>query len=210
VRLTASEVVSAYVLPPILAALAARHPEIEVELVASDRVDNLLEREADIAVRMLRPTQGSLITRHLADWPLGFYAHADYLARAAAPVDRRHLAQQRWIGHDQSTQLIDGFRAAGIKVDRSFFGFRCDKQIVGFEALRAALGIGLALVPLAERAAGLQRVLHEQALPALPVWLTAHRELRASPRLRRVFDHLADELVRWGKGPARRAPNARR
>ena len=66
VRITASEVVSAEVLPALLAGLARRHPQIQVELVPGDTLSNLLEREADIAVRMLRPTQGTLITRHIA------------------------------------------------------------------------------------------------------------------------------------------------
>jgi DNA-binding transcriptional LysR family regulator len=110
-----------------------------------------------------------------------------------------NLQQQRWIGFDQSTQMIDGFRAAGFEVDRSFFGFRCDNQIVDFEALRAGLGVGIAMVPLAAREPQLQRVLPELELPVLPVWLTAHRELRASRRLRVVFDALAEGLVAWGR-----------
>ncbi|MBI5254998.1 MAG: LysR family transcriptional regulator [Burkholderiales bacterium] len=199
VRLTASEVVSAHVLPPILARLASQHPEIQIELVASNRLDNLLEREADIAVRMLRPAQGTLITRHLADWPLGFFAHRRLLARRTKPT-RDNLLQQRWIGFDQQMQLIEGFRAAGFEVDRSLFGFRCDNQIVDYEALRAGLGIGIAMLPLAAREPQLVRVLPEIELPVLPVWLTAHRELRASRRLRLVFDALAEGLLAWGQG----------
>jgi DNA-binding transcriptional LysR family regulator len=200
VRLTASEVVSTAVLPAMLVALARAHPEIEVELVASDRLDNLLEREADIAVRMVQPTQGALITRHLADWPLGFYAHRDYLAHAG-PVDETNMAAHRWLGFDQSPLLIEGFRGAGVMVDRHFFGFRCDHQVVNLHALRAGLGIGIAMQPLAGRDRALLRVLPGLPLPALPVWLTAHRELRASRRLRLVFDHLAQALQAWGEAP---------
>lgn len=204
VRLTASEVVSALVLPPMLARLARRHPEIQVELVASNQLDNLLEREADIAVRMLRPTQGTLIARHLADWPLGLYAHQSLLAGRAPPREddsTAALAAWPWIGFDQSTQVIEGFRAAGREVDRRFFHLRCDNQIVAFQALCAGVGLGAALQPLAARQPALVRVLPGLPLPQLPVWLTAHRELRASPRLRLVFDALAQELVAWGRAP---------
>jgi len=200
VRLTASEVVSSQVLPALLAGLAQRHPAIQIELVPSDRQSNLLEREADIAVRMLRPTQGTLITRHIADWPLGFYAHRDLLARAGRLPTPQTLADFRWLGFDQSTALIDGFRAAGFEVDRRFFAFRCDHQIVHLEAVRQGLGIGIVMQPLARRLPGLQPVLPGLALPVLPVWLTAHRELHASRRLRLVWDALAQGLADWGAG----------
>lgn len=194
VRMTASEMMCAYVLPPILAQLRATHPEIEVELVASNRIDNLLAREADIAIRMVRPDQGSLITRHVADYPLGFYAHADYLA-GRPPVTPNTLADHDWVGLDQSPQLIDGFRAAGFAIDRHFFAFRCDNQIVGWEAVRAGLGIGITMQRVAARDPALVRLLPEFVVPPLPVWLTAHRELRATPRMRIVFDALATALA---------------
>ena len=72
--------------------------------------------------------------------------------------------------------MIDGFRAAGLAIDRRFFGLRCDNQAVNFEALRQGLGIGVTMQPLARRRPGLVPVLTELALPVLPVWLTAHRE----------------------------------
>lgn len=200
VRLTASEVVSLDMLPALLADLARRHPQIQVELVPGDALSNLLEREADIAVRMLRPTQGTLITRHIADWPLGFYAHRDLLAAHGGPPTVDTLAQHRWVGMDQSTQLLDGFRAAGFAVDRRFFAFRCDAQPVNLAMVRAGVGIGIVLQPLARRDPDLVQVLPELDLPVLPVWLTAHQALRSSRRLQVVFDALAEGLRDWGQG----------
>jgi len=202
VRLTASEVVSSQVLPGLLAALARQHPTIQIELVPSDALSDLLAHEADIAVRMLRPTQGSLITRHIADWPLGLYARRTWLAQAGAVPTAETLAHFRWVGFDQSTQMIDGFRAAGVEVDRRFFAFRSDHQIVNLEAVRQGLGIGVVMQPLARRLPELVPVLPGLVLPVLPVWLTAHRELRASRRLRVVWDWLAQGLADWGAGPA--------
>jgi len=201
VRLTASQVVSAHVLPPILVRLAQRHPEIQIELVASDTLDNLLEREADIAVRMVQPTQGAVITRHLADWPLGLYAHRDVLAAAGGAITLAHLEQVPKIGFDQSTLMIEGFRRAGFQIDRRFFSFRCDNQLVNLAAMRAGLGVGIAMQPLADRLPELVRVLPELGppmLPTLPVWLTAHSELRSSRRIKTVYDFLAAALSRWG------------
>lgn len=211
VRLTASEVVATQVLPGLLAVLAQRHPQIQIELLPGDTVSNLLEREADIAVRMLRPTQGTLITRHVGDWPLGFYAHHALLARSprlpdSGPPTLAELARQRWVGFDQSPLLVDGFRAAGFEVDRRFFALRSDSQVLNLAAVRAGLGIGVVMVPLAQRLPELQPVLPGLALPVLPVWLTAHRELRASARLRTVFNFLAEALAAWGRGDDPPAP----
>lgn len=201
VRITASEMVSAFVLPSILAELAQRHPEIQIELVASNQISNLLEREADIAIRMIRPTQSALITRHIADWPMGFYARTSYLAHVASPVhltatdDVQKLARYRWIGYDQSDQLVAGFRAAGLPIERSFFAFRSDNHLVNWQALLAGIGIGIGIQWLAARHPDLISVMSEQPLPKLPVWLTTHRELKSSKRIRTVFDSLAASLA---------------
>ena len=205
VRLTASQVVSCHVLPPILAKLAQRHPEIQIELVASDRLDNLLAHEADIAVRMVRPTQAALITRHIADWPLGLYAHRRLLADAPAAAN---LATLRKAGFDQSTEMVDGYRRAGQPVTRQDFHFRCDDQVAYLAAVRAGLGVGVLLAPLARRMPELQPLASDLPLPVLPVWLTAHRALRSSRRLKRVFECLADGLTAWGEAAGMdRAPD---
>lgn len=198
VRLTASEIVSAHFLPAVLAPLRAAHPEIQIELVASNALEDLLARSADLAVRMTRPTEPTLVARRLADWPLGFYAHRDYLARHGVPTPAT-LAQHVWLGEDRGTQLIDGFRAGGFDIGRDFFAWRCDNHLVTWEAVRAGLGIGVGLQALAARDAALHQVLREFAIPPLPLWLTAHRELRDTPRLRLVFEAL---VAAWAAGPA--------
>lgn len=200
VRLTASEMVAAFVLPPILVKLAKQYPEIQIEVVASNHVSNLLEREADIAIRMIRPEQTGLITRHLCDWGIGFYAHEDYLERTVSVPDKSHgafIQQHRWIGLDQSDRFIQGFREAGIKVDRYDFDFRCDNHLVNWQALQAGLGIGVAPHWLAARTKGLIAIPMQQNIPDLPVWLTSHRELKSNQRIRLVFDFLARELVKF-------------
>nr|WP_314857657.1 LysR family transcriptional regulator [uncultured Undibacterium sp.] len=223
VRITATEIVAAFVLPDLVRQLAIRHPEIQIEVVASNQISNLLEREADIAIRMVRPTQSALIARHLGNWPIGFYAHKDYLASmTAAPVtpatrklsssapassasvvapsiDLNALAKYRWIGLDQSDQLIAGFRAAGIHVDKSFFDFRSDSHLVNWQALLSGVGVGIAMRWLAIRESNLIAVLPEQTMPDLPIWLTSHRELKSSKRIRSVFDFLATELKKMAE-----------
>lgn len=194
VRVTASEVVSAYVLPGLLVGLRQAHPEIQIELVASNTIENLLERDADIALRMLRPKQSALVARRLADQPMGMYAHRDYIARRGRPTGATML-QHEWVGYDRSDQMLRGFAAAGYPVHRELFAFRCDNQIVAWQAVLAGLGIGAMTQRVAALSPELVRVLPKLPIPPLQLWLTAHRELRGTPRLKIVFDALAHALA---------------
>lgn len=195
VRLTASEMVSAFLLPTILRDLRTSHPDIQIELVASNVVENLLEREADIALRMLRPMQKALVARKLAEMPLAFFAHRDYVKAHGTPTLADMHAHQ-WVGYDRSDQMIRGFREGGFKVTREFFAFRCDNQIVAWQAVRAGLGIGIGMKRIAQSSPEVVQVLKEVPVPSLPLWITAHRELRNTPRLKTVFDALASALSR--------------
>ncbi|MEY4752826.1 MAG: hypothetical protein RJA44_501, partial [Pseudomonadota bacterium] len=202
VRISASELVACCVLPAVLAELAELHPEISVELVATPREDHLLEQEADLAVRVVRPSQSAMIARYLGDWRLGLYAHERYLAGLGGAVELEQLEQYRWIGLDQNPQLIDLLRQAGQELERSSFKLRSDSLMVGLAALQAGLGIGLLTRPVAQLHPALQPVLPDLELGSLPIWLVANRELRGSRRLRVVFDHVADALFRFGNDGA--------
>jgi len=193
VRITASQAVSAFVLLPVLRELRLAHPQIQIELVPSDAEEDLLAREADIAVRMFRPRQASLTIKRLADMPLGLYAHRDYLARHGLP-NRDNMTEHAWIGLDRATSMIDGFAAAGYTVSREFFGFRCDSSVLNWQAVCAALGLGVGLQRVAEGTPGIVRVLPEVSIAPLQTWLAVHRELRGTPRLRIVFAALAKAL----------------
>jgi DNA-binding transcriptional LysR family regulator len=199
VRVAASEMIAAYVLPPILASLAAEHPDIHIELAVSNSIANLLEHEADVAVRMVRPTQGNVIARHLGDWPLGLYADESYLQRTGAGFSLEDAERFRWIGEDKDGGLIAGLRAAGLDCDRSFFRQRCDNHVVNMQLLLAGMGIGVVLDAVAARYPTLRRLAREKQ-DRLPVWLCAHRELRAGGRIQTVFDVLADGLQRFASG----------
>lgn len=205
VRITSSTVTAHYVLPPILAAIRTDFPGIALELVPSDSVENLLLREADIAVRMFRPTQLELISRKLGDLPLTCCAHESYLTRRGTPGDPAELAGHDLIGFDRSELLITVARRMGFDLTRENFTLRTDSQTAMWEMMKAGLGIGFAQEGLVRDAPGMQVLLPDLALPPLEVWLTTHRELFTSRRIRAIYDRLAEGLLSYLKRRGRPA-----
>lgn len=197
VRIAASEVVAAFVLPGMTARLGVEEPGIEVEIVASNQVENLLRRDADIAIRMVRPAQNEVVARKVADIPLCLCAAKSYLDRRGRPEKPADLADHALVGFDRSDEIIRAFTAFGIPVGRSHFRFRTDNQIVLWQAVRTGNGVGIGQQPLAQRDPQLERLLPDVPLPNLPVWLAMHRDVRTSMRIRRVADFLHEELKRY-------------
>lgn len=207
VRITASEMTAAYQLPPILVALRRAHPAIQIELLASNRIENLLERHADIAVRHTRPNQTGLIARSLGKMELNGYAHVDYLNQFDGNIDMANPSRYDWIGYDTSDALIKGFNALGISVEREFFAFRCDNHVTAWQMALAGMGIAITADAVGSRYPQMRAVLPPALAGNLPVWLTAHRELRQSARIRVVFDALAKGLEAVCKQNEKAVPN---
>lgn len=191
VRITASQIAATYLLPPMLKDLHRAYPALSLELVATDESDNLLRREADLAVRMYRPTQNDLIAKKVADLPLGIFAARSYLDQHGVPDTPTDLKDHTVIGYDRSTLIIDGMRQMGMQVDRSFFAFRSDDQVVCWRMVQAGMGIGFGQVSMGASHPDMVRLWPQMEIGTLPVWLTSHQELRMSPRVRVCFDHLA-------------------
>jgi DNA-binding transcriptional LysR family regulator len=194
VRVSASQTVACYLLPPILAQMRLALPGVQVELVASNAVSNLLRREADIALRMVQPDQGSLVARRIGRVTLGAYAHRDYLARRGTPRDLPDLLQHEVLAGDRGREVIEAFHRFGFPVDKSFFALRTDDLIAHWQAVRAGLGIGFVADFVAARDPQVVPLLPALKIPPLPVWLTVHREIRSSGRIRTVYDFLAQTV----------------
>ncbi|MDX2482350.1 MAG: LysR family transcriptional regulator [Pseudodonghicola sp.] len=194
VRLTASTVVSHFILPPILVDIRRSHPEIQIDLVPTDGSENLLFREADIALRMYRPTQLDIVTSHVADQDMGLYAATGFLDRVGRPQTLEDLVELDFVGFDTNDTIIRFMRDMGQDVGRDFFGMRCDDQAAYWQLVRAGGGIGGMQVMIGDADLGLERVMPDLPLPRLPVWLAAPAALRQSPRLRLVWDRLAEAL----------------
>ncbi|MFN4898591.1 MAG: LysR family transcriptional regulator [Burkholderiales bacterium] len=196
VRITASQPVSCYVLPPLLAQMRLSLPDVQVELVASNEVSNLLRREADIAVRMVQPQQASIIARRVGKVTLRACAHQDYLRRRGVPRQPSDLLAHDLIGGDRNDDTLKGFAAQGLVVGREQFAFRADDLIVVWQAVRAGLGVGFVSEHLIRSDPAVIPVLPKLKIEPLPVWLAVHKEIRTSKRIRAVYDFLADALPR--------------
>jgi DNA-binding transcriptional LysR family regulator len=194
VRLTASQIVATYYLPPILVDLKSTEPDIEIELVATNSIANLLARDADIAIRMVRPTQNDVIASKVKDITIGAFAHESYLARTGMPLGFGDLVRHVLIGYDRDDFALKAMQQMGVEGDRSWFHFRTDDQVAGWELMKAGAGIGFGPAYLASITPGLVHVLPWLEFPTLPMWLAAHQDLRTSRRVRKVMDFLQDAL----------------
>lgn len=190
VRISASEAVGVEVLPAILARLRARHPGLVVELVLSNKVQDLLRREADIAVRMLRPRQEQLVARKVGDIELGLHAHTDYLARHGTPLDLDGMARHAVIGYDEASPFVRNAGKAFQGFTRENFAWRCNSDLAQMALICAGAGIGVCQSGLAARDPALRRVLPQAFSLPMETWVTMHEDLRGSLRCRATFDAL--------------------
>jgi DNA-binding transcriptional LysR family regulator len=194
VRVTASDVIGVEVLPAIVTRLREQHPALVVELVLTNRVQDLLRREADIAVRMLRPRQELLVARRIGRIELGLHAHQRYLARHGTPRNLADLAKHSLIGFDQTTAFI---RSAGKALSgwkREAFAMRTDSDLAHLALIRSGAGIGICQAAIARRDGAIVRILAKQFTLPLETWITMHEDLRNSPRCRAAFDALVEGL----------------
>ncbi|MFN8828917.1 MAG: LysR family transcriptional regulator [Labrys sp. (in: a-proteobacteria)] len=195
VRLSCSEVMAAEVLPALLAPFLDTHADLAIELVASNRVENLLRRDADLAVRMVRPTQDGLVARKVATVALGFHAAVAYLERYGEPSDLASLIRDhRLIGEDRGTSIAEAIAHLAPEAGPITFRYRTDSDTAQLGAVRAGIGIGVCQVPIAAADPRLRAVL-PGIRSSLDVWLVTHADLRQQRRVRAVMDHLAEALA---------------
>lgn len=197
VRVSASEVVGVEVLPTIITRLREHHPELKVELVLTNRVQDLLRREADVAVRMTRPLQEQLVARRIGRIELGLHAHKRYLARCGIPRSLRELTDHSIIGYDNATPFIRNASKSLQGFSRESFSLCTDSDLAQLALIRSGAGIGICQVGVAKRDASLTRVLAKPFSLQLETWVTMHADLRNSPRCRTTFDALAEGLRQY-------------
>jgi len=197
VRLTASEVISAEVLPPILADFRDAHPGIDLELVPTNRMEDILRRDADIAIRMAEPEQKALVSRFIGELDVGLYAHRRYLAGKAAPRTLEELREHTLIGFDRDMTLLDNRSEAPFPLTRDLFRVRSDSDLAQLALLRGGLGIGGCQVGIGRQQPDLVPVMPETLRFGLKMWIAMHEDQRTSRRIRALFDHLVGAMTRY-------------
>jgi len=193
VRLTASELMSAFVLPPLLKEISQQAPLLEVDVVADNVVRDLVRREADIAIRHVRPDQPNLYTKRLRDERMLFYASNAYIEAWGHPA-KHSLSSHQIVSFVEADRMLNYLVPAGLELTQANFRFTSSSQLVALQMVRD--GLGLAILP--ERAVGelpdLVPIEIDIGAFELPTWLVTHSELKTSRRIRLVFDHLSDKL----------------
>jgi DNA-binding transcriptional LysR family regulator len=197
VRISASQIIGGEVLPEMLARFQAQHPWVSLELVLNNRQDDLLKREADIAVRMVRPTQKALMAKKLGRVDIGMYAHQRYIRRKGMPHSLMDMAEHTLIGADTDLTGIKLAQQVGLQIKRTDFHFRSDSDLAQLAGLRAGLGIGGCQIGIAQRDPELTPIQPDILTFSLDMWLITHGDLRRDPNVMALFRHLATHLAAY-------------
>ncbi|MBB5205389.1 DNA-binding transcriptional LysR family regulator [Inhella inkyongensis] len=194
VSISASDMVAAWLLPPVLRALNEEAPGLRIEIVTTNALSDLRRREADIAVRHVRPSEPELIGRLLREASAGFYAAQDWVHRHGHPRTAAEAAGHRFVGADRQGHYLGYLRAHGLPLSEPVFSCYAENSSTAWALVRQGLGIGAMMEEVAAGCPDVVRVLDEVPLVRFPIWLVTHRELHTARRIRLVFDRLAEAL----------------
>ncbi|MGJ8528898.1 LysR family transcriptional regulator [Maritalea sp.] len=197
VRITASQIISHNILPKLLVIARQTYPMIELEIVPSDAVENLLLREADIAVRMFRPGQLDVVGKKIGDVPLHACAHQSYLDKYGTPQTPADLYGHEIIGLDRQDDVIRVSKSIGFPLERKDFKLRTDSQTLIWELVKQGAGISFAQFNLIETTPGIVHIVPDLKIPPMEMWLVAHREVHKANRIRVIYDLLAKHLTAY-------------
>jgi len=195
IRISANEIVGIYLLPTAIAAFREQHPGVHIETVISNRASSLNKREADIALRMFRPTQPDLVARRLPDMPLGFFAHTSYIEKFGEPESFEALKEHVLIGFDQNTDFIDGAGKLGFSFRNEDFELRSDSLMLQIQLALQGCGIVGTHVGIAKHWPQMKQVLEWAPIPALEFWVACHADTQYNARIRTFKNH----LIAWFK-----------
>jgi DNA-binding transcriptional LysR family regulator len=195
VSVSASDIVAAHLLPPLVRELRAQVPGIAIEVISSNALSDLLRREADIAIRHVKPEQPELIARLIREATAGFYAAQDWVRAHGLPRSAEEAAHLPFVGSDRSGRFLGYLRQHGLPLGEANFSCYCDHSVPYLALVQQGLGVGVMMDEIARHTPGLVRVLEEVPPVRFPIWLVTHRELRTSRRIRTVFEALAQGLA---------------
>ena len=194
VSVTATDTVAAFLLPQAIQRIMEVEPGVTIEVIAADAISDLRRREADIAIRHVRPQEPELIARLLRHASAHFYASSDWVAKNGHPRSARDALKHRFIGADRSGAYLAILQNCGLQLTESHFSVLAENTVASWQMVRQGLGIGVMMEEIAALTPSVVRVLDEVAPIMFPIWLVTHRELHTARRIRVVFDLLAQEF----------------
>ena len=192
VRIATTDTLACCHLPNMLLRLRKIAPDIEVEIRTSNKLRDLLQREADIAIRHARPREPELIAKKVRTTSATLYASKDYLDRAGRPRDVGDLQKLKFIGVDTRDTLIQPLKQKGLPLITSNFTVSADSGLAAIELARKGLGVGLFIADEVDQFPDLEIVWPDFKPFDVPIWLVTHRELHTSKRIRLMFDLISD------------------
>ncbi len=195
VSVSATDAVAAHLLPPMVRRLREQEPGIAIEVIASNALSDLLRREADIAIRHVKPEQPDLIARLIREASASFYASEDWVRIHGHPRNAEEAANLAFVGSDRSGQYLAYLRQHGLPLSEANFSCYAEHSVASWSLVRQGMGIGAMMEEIARDTPGVVRVLNEVPRVRFPIWLVSHRELRTSRRIRVVFEALAQGLA---------------
>lgn len=196
VSISATDAYAAYVLPDLVARIRREAPQITLTVISTNSLSDLRRREADIALRHLRPVDDGLIGQLLGESRAGLYAAPGWLARHRGLRSITDIPPQELIGFDEPQRFTQALREMGLQVTDADLRLMSNSSVMIWEMVRRGLGVTVMLREIGDRTPGVIRIMTDMALPRFPIWLVTHRELRTSRRIRLVYDILAGELPR--------------
>lgn len=195
VSVSATDAVAAVLLPPLVKKLRAQEPDIGIEVIPSNALSDLLRREADIAIRHVKPEQPELIARFIREATAYFYASKAWVKTYGHPRSAEDATHLPFVGSDRNGRYLGYLRAHGLPVSEANFSCYADHTMVHWSLVRQGMGIGAMMDDIAQRSPDIVRVLDDVPAIRFPIWLVSHRELRTSRRIRVVFEALAQCLA---------------
>jgi len=194
VSLSAVDLTAAYILPDILKDLGKLAPGIDIDIVATNAVSDLRQREADIAIRHVRPEDPDLIAKLVREQTGQIYAAKSYIARHGRPETVEEVAEATFVGYGDRDELVRYFAAFGIPIRKENIRYNSANGMVAWAMVREGLGVGPMSDDIAVFSPDVEPLLPLIEPIRFPLWLVTHRELHTSRRIRIVFDHLAARL----------------
>ena len=194
VSVSATDAVAAILLPPLVKKLRAQEPGIAIEVISSNALSDLLRREADIAIRHVKPEQPELIARFIREATAYFYASEAWVKTHGHPRSAEDATHLPFVGYDRSGNYLAYLHMHGLSVSEANFSCYADHTVAHWALVQQGLGIGAMMDEIARETPGVVRVLDDVPPVRFPIWLVTHRELRTSRRIRVVFEALAEGL----------------